>query len=274
MDPPPAGWRRLWHRAIPPRCTAAWGPFLRPSALRWRCSCQHGTRSARPAPGGAEGRTSNLRCLEGAMTPRTQRQPPTVLWELSANQHGVVTRRQLMAAGLSSDAVRHRLARGRLHRLRRGVYAVGRPQVSREGAWLAATLSCGPGAALSHSSAAALWGIREPAPAAPIELTVPPAGVRPRRGLRLHRAALDPGDLTVRRGVPVVRPAVVMLGQATALSARRLERDINVADALGLIGADQLRAAAERFSGRPGVVALRAVLDRHTFTLTDSELER
>jgi very-short-patch-repair endonuclease len=66
----------------------------------------------------------------------------------------------------------------------------------------------------------------------------------------------------------------MMLGQATALSAPRLERDINVADALGLISADQLRAAAERFSGRPGVAALRAVLDRHTFTLTDSELER
>src|SRR4051812_9951706 len=96
------------------------------------------------------------------MAPKTQHDLSRFLWQLSASQHGVVTRRQLLAAGLSSQAVRHRLATGRLHPLRRGVYAVGRPQVAREGAWLAATLGCGPRAALSHSSAAALWGIREP----------------------------------------------------------------------------------------------------------------
>jgi very-short-patch-repair endonuclease len=140
--------------------------------------------------------------------------------------------------------------------------------------WLAATLACGRHAVLSHSSAAALWGIRDPGPGAPIEVTVPPAGVRPRQGLQVHRAALSSGDLTVRRGVPVVKPALMLLGQAAVLSKRQLERDINVADALGLINPDQLRVAAERFAGRAGVSALRAVLDQHTFTLTDSELER
>ena len=85
-----------------------------------------------------------------------------LLWRLSARQHGVVTRRQLLDHGLSAEAVEHRLARGRLHRLGHGVYAVGRPEVSREGRWLAATLECGPDSALSHSSASELWAFDLP----------------------------------------------------------------------------------------------------------------
>lgn len=208
------------------------------------------------------------------MAPTTQHDSSKLLWRLSARQHGVVTRPQLLAAGLSSDAVRHRLAIGRLHRLGRGVYAVGRPQVSREGEWMAATLGCGTGAVLSHSSAAALWGIREADRGAPTEVTVPASGVRPGRGVRAHRATLNPEDIALRRGIRVFKPARVLLSQAAVLTPRKLERDINVADALGLITAEQLRVAVDGFGGQTGVVALRAVLDRHTFTLTDSELEQ
>ena len=79
---------------------------------------------------------------------------------MAAEQHGVVTRAQLLGLGLTSDAIDHRLRKGRLHRVHRGVYAVGRPQLTRHGVLLAAVLSCGPGAALSHAAAAELWGIR------------------------------------------------------------------------------------------------------------------
>ena len=41
-----------------------------------------------------------------------------------------------------------------------GVYAVGRPDLTQHGKWMAAVLSCGEGAALSHTSAAALFGMR------------------------------------------------------------------------------------------------------------------
>src|SRR5919106_1811717 len=81
------------------------------------------------------------------------------VWALAARQHGVVARSQLRDLGFHPQAIKRRIADGRLHPLIRGVYAVGRPQVTRQGRWMAAVLSCGPGAVLSHGSAAALWEI-------------------------------------------------------------------------------------------------------------------
>src|SRR5215210_883674 len=82
------------------------------------------------------------------------------VWALARRQHWVVTRGQLLHLGFNSDWIQHRLARGRLHPVHRGVYAVGRPELSRFGRWMAAVLACGPDAVLSHASAAALWGVR------------------------------------------------------------------------------------------------------------------
>ena len=81
------------------------------------------------------------------------------LWRLVRRQHGVVTRGQLLELGFGSEAIEHRIAQGRLHRIWRGVYAVGRPEISREARWAAAVLSCGREALLSHRSAAVLWGL-------------------------------------------------------------------------------------------------------------------
>jgi len=90
-------------------------------------------------------------------------------------QHGVVTRAQLIERGLSAKAIAHRVRSGRLHRLGRGVYAVGRPDVGQYGRWMAAVLSCGPEALLSHRSAAALWGIAKSSREMEIEVVVPGA---------------------------------------------------------------------------------------------------
>ena len=87
------------------------------------------------------------------------------VWTLVARQHGVVARRQLIGRGLSPDAIRRRLAGSRLHAVARGVYAVGRPELTRNGRWMAAVLSCEPGAALSHGSAP-LCGVSGPSGAA------------------------------------------------------------------------------------------------------------
>src|SRR3954471_16240946 len=81
-------------------------------------------------------------------------------WALAARQNGVVSGGQLRALGFTAEAIQHRIERGRLHPLWRGVFAVGRRDVSERGLWRAATLACGEGAVLSHESAAALWGIR------------------------------------------------------------------------------------------------------------------
>src|SRR5947208_10213846 len=101
------------------------------------------------------------------------------LWRLARSQHGVVARRQLLALGFSDEAIKHRLRKGRLHRVYQGVYAVGRPELTRHGMWMAALLSCGEQAVLSHASAAALWGIRDKE-GRQIEVSVP-GGRTPRR---------------------------------------------------------------------------------------------
>src|SRR5918996_4736448 len=77
--------------------------------------------------------------------------------QLAARQHGCVALAQVRELGLSSTGVRSRVAAGKLHRLHRGVYAVGHPALPPRGLWMAAVLACGPGAVLSHRSAAALW---------------------------------------------------------------------------------------------------------------------
>jgi very-short-patch-repair endonuclease len=185
----------------------------------------------------------------------------------------MVSRAQLLELGLSSEAIVHRVATGRLHPVARGIYAVGRPELSRHGRWLAAVLSCGPTAVLSHRGAAALWEIR-PEESGKIEVTVSTRVRRRRPGVAVHCRALEPSERTSRDRIPVTTAQRTLLDLATTLSRRQLEAAINEADKLDLIDPDSLRAALDGYSGRPGVAALRAILDRHTFRLTDSDLER
>lgn len=194
------------------------------------------------------------------------------MWELAARQHGVVTRAQLLGLGLSRDAVAHRIATGRLHPVGRGVYAVGRPELSRHGHWKAAILSCGPEAALSHGSAAALWGVARPGTAT--EVTVPLHVRRRRPGLVVHRRLLDAVEVTVEEGIAVTTVHRTLLDLAQRLTARELEATINAADKHDLTDPERLREALDRYAGRRGVAPLRDLLDRRTFVLTDSELER
>src|SRR4051794_41258554 len=91
----------------------------------------------------------------------TRHSAKETVWKLEARQHGVIAHRQLRELGVSDKAIKHRVARGRLHPVdgaSRGVYAVGRPEIDRRGRWMAAILSCGPTAVLSHQAAAAHWG--------------------------------------------------------------------------------------------------------------------
>jgi very-short-patch-repair endonuclease/predicted transcriptional regulator of viral defense system len=192
---------------------------------------------------------------------------------LAGKQHGVVTRAQLLELGLSSRAIDYRVRRGRLHRVRRGVYAVGRPQLTRHGVLIAAVLSCGPGAALSHQHAGELYGIRKRM-SGPIEVTIPAGGMRTQPGVRVHRAAMPRADVTLRHGIPVTTPVRTLVDLAQQLSARELEAAVNEADKLDLVDPERLRAALEARGGQAGVAALRELLDRQTLTLTDTELER
>jgi hypothetical protein len=201
------------------------------------------------------------------MTPRnTQR----AVWALVRRQHGVVTRKQLLELGLSVDAIKHRLAKGRLHRVWPDVYAVGRPDLMRGGRWMAAVLTCGEGAALSHDSAAALWGIREQR-RGPIHISVPSPRDPRRRGIRVHRRLeLRP---TTKNGIPVTSPARTIMDLAPTITERQLERAIDETDKLDLVDPERLQQAAAE-EGGVGASIVRKLLGKRTFLLTDSELER
>jgi hypothetical protein len=127
---------------------------------------------------------------------------------IAGRQHGVVTVEQMRVVGLGEAAVRRRAASGRLHRLHRGVYAVGHRCLSWRGRWLAAVLAVGDGAALSHASAVALWQFLRPING-PIHVIVAGEGGRRKRsGIVVHRSrTLAPRDVTRRHGIAVTVPA-------------------------------------------------------------------
>src|SRR5919204_3147376 len=185
------------------------------------------------------------------------------IWRLVRRQHGVVARWQLLELGMSRHAIDHRIANGRLHPVWRGVYAVGRPQLTQEGRWMAAVLACGPSAALSHSSAAALWGIG-PLRVGPIHVFVPSHVVRTRPRIVVHRRKLTEADLTRHLGVPVIAVVPTLVDLATTLSRDALEAAISETDKRDLVDPEALRSELEAFRGRPGVAVLRRTLDRHT----------
>lgn len=179
-----------------------------------------------------------------------------------------------MERGLSAQAIQHRLTKGRLHRLERGVYAVGRPQVGRQGRWMAAVLSCGPRAALSYGSAAALWGIERERRKG-IEVSVPVC-LTPRDGriFVYRRPNLRESEVVVRDGIPVTSIVRTFIDIAARLGRGDLERAVNEADRLDLIDPLTLAEALAQHPGKHGVGRLREMLGERTFQLTDSELER
>ena len=195
------------------------------------------------------------------------------VWALARRQHGVVSREQLVGLGIHRQAVKHRVARGRLHLLYRGIYAVGRPEVTREGRWMAAVLACGPEAALSDEPAGIAWGIRPDRPA-PIEVSIPLPLTRRRPGLVVHRRGGLAGDVTRHRGIPITTPLRTLIDLATRLEGDELEAAINEADKRDLIHPDSLRRALDARKGQHGTARLRGLLDRTTFVLTHSKLER
>jgi very-short-patch-repair endonuclease len=186
-----------------------------------------------------------------------------------------VAKEQLARAGLSPKAIAHRLRTGRLHQLHSGVYAVGRPDVSQEGRWLSAVLACGPDAALSFGSAAALWKIERET--ARVEVSINRSRRQRHPGVFAHRPMrLDADELRVVDAIPVTGPARTLIDLASRLPQRRVEAAISAADRLELIDPEALRRelADQRRPLPRGVRPLRRLLASQTFALTDSELER
>jgi hypothetical protein len=179
---------------------------------------------------------------------------------LAEGQHGVVSRRQLIDLGLGEDAVDHRLAIGRLQAVARGAYAVGHRLLSLKGRCMAAVLSSGPGAVLSHRSAARLWGIRDPG-AGPVHVTVSRKSTSS-KSIRRHVATLPEDETTVLEGIPVTTVPRTIFDVAAASSVDQVESAIRQAEYLRLDDRLSLLDLVERYPGRRGVRQVRAALAR------------
>jgi len=139
---------------------------------------------------------------------------------------------------------------------------------------MAAILACGPGAALSHGSAAALWGFGK-GQGNTIDISVPVRRRSRLRGIRIHRrteAILE--DVLTHDRIPLTSPIRTLIDQATRLRPMQLERAVNEADKLDRVRADALRESLDDYRGQPGVTPLRELLDPLAFRLSDSELEQ
>jgi very-short-patch-repair endonuclease len=138
---------------------------------------------------------------------------------------------------------------------------------------MAAVLSCGPSAVLSHWAAAEHWGIV--GYCTEVDVSVRTCSHREVAGVRLHRrGGLRPDDVTVHEGIPVTAPIQTLIDLAGDLDDPRLERAVNEADRLDLVDPETLLRSLDSYPSRRGVARLRALLGARVFRLTDSELER
>ena len=194
---------------------------------------------------------------------------------VAAQQHGVVTRSQLMVLGLSGSAIGRRLEAGRLQPLHRGVYLVG-PVRSHRVTDMAAALAGGPEALISHVSAASLWRMGKVEPPSEVHLSVPGSGRSRRPGIRFHRVAQWADDeRAVVDGIPVTSPARTLLDLAGMVGVRELERAAAFAMREGLIDSGELARLPERYLRRPGLAMVRSLLrDLEGPSFTRSEAER
>jgi very-short-patch-repair endonuclease len=148
---------------------------------------------------------------------------------IARRQRGLITRGQLRRLGASSSWIARRAAKGQLIRIHQGVYAVGHLPSSAVDFAGAAVLACGRGAALSHASAAALWGWRQEWKR-PFHVTA--AGDHKRTGIIVHgRVRLAPQDFARHEGIRVTSPARTLLDWAPSLTTpRRLRRAVKDAE--------------------------------------------
>jgi len=186
----------------------------------------------------------------------------------------VVTVAQLTKVGIGPSGARNRVAAGRLHRVHRGVYAVGHPLLPGRGHWMAAVLAYGPDAVLSHRSAAALWGLR--ADTRPdTDVSLPRQCAKSRPGLRVHASlTLDRNDVTQKERIPCTTVARTLLDLAEDLDDRGVERAVEQAGVLNLFDLRAVSDVLDRANGRLGTGRLRRVLEAAGEpAFTESELE-
>lgn len=195
--------------------------------------------------------------------------------DLASRQHGVVALWQLVELGISVQRVKRRVQAGRLHRLYRGVYAVGHPKITWQGRIMAAVLLHGPEAVASHGTAAALWDLIPPRGNV-VHVTVPASGRAKRKGIVLHQVRmLHPNDRATKDGIPVTALGRTLIDVFSSESEERTERALEQAERMNLFDGRGIDEACERAPTRKGVKRLRHRLKQHRApALSRSAFER
>jgi len=198
--------------------------------------------------------------------------PDLAVAALAAEEWSVLSLEELRRCGLTPGMVATRVGRGQLHRLHRGVYAVGHRKVRLEGEFLAAVKACGAGAVLSHYSAGALWRMVEWDERHP-EVTVRDTTPRIHKGIRVHRTRiLDPSDVRRHRGIPATSPTRTALDLCSQLADRPARRAVRQALSIELLTPRELLRTLEVQAWRPGARRLRRIVAAGVAP-TRSELE-
>jgi very-short-patch-repair endonuclease len=183
---------------------------------------------------------------------------------LAARQHGLVTRDQALATGMSRTGWYRRLASGVLIDAQPGVAALEGAVPTTEQAVLAVVLSVGPGAVASHRSAAYLWGV-EIAGADPVDVIVSRGSAPRRRGAIIHRP-LDGRRVhsIPRAGIAATTPVRTLLELGAVCSPREVQDAYDHLLVAGSLTPAAVRAALDRHArkGRAGAGVLRDVVDR------------
>jgi predicted transcriptional regulator of viral defense system len=194
--------------------------------------------------------------------------------EQATAQHGVIALHQLMEFGLSARAVQSRADIGQLHRIHRGVYSlVPRDLLKREGLYMAAVLACGPGAVLSHRSAAHLHGLRNYGYHR-IDITVPKRSQRTHSGVAVHNSTtLTDADVTVVNAIPTTTIARTLFDIAELITPHQLERVFDQADAMQALDLNEIRDQLARNPNRRGTKAVNHLLKTHYIGSTPTENE-
>lgn len=196
--------------------------------------------------------------------------------QLAHAQYGVVSRKQLLAAGMSSSSVAAWVRSAHLHSLHRGVYAVGHRRIGREGAWLAAILACPSGSALSYGSAGQHRGIISRRERLAIHVSVPGTAPLALPAVVTHVSRnLDPRDVTRHLGIPTTTGTRTVWDLATVLSPTGLRRAFEQAEKLRVLDRERLRALLTASPSRKGAGLIRQLLAETALPLeeTRSRLE-
>jgi very-short-patch-repair endonuclease len=199
-----------------------------------------------------------------------RQQPGTGLLKTANSQFGVVTAADLARAGVAPSTITRWVREGRLTRLHRGIYALGHVALQREGHWLAAVWACGPGAVLSHSSAAAFHAMCPETTDAAVHVSTT-RRAESRVGIEVHRVRyLAPVDVFRPHPLRVTHVPRTLIDLADVLPWEEYRK---AADSLPRLQPEKVREAQDRAPGRRGAPLVRRLIeadDAHT----KSEFER